>query len=232
VTMTNPDPATPHSALGILGGTFDPIHAGHLGVAEVVGRALGLERTLLVPAHTPPHRAAPLVSVYHRFAMVALAAMTAKSLAASDLDLVDAGPSYTAVLLDRLLAEGHRGSRMVFITGADAFAEIATWHDYPAVLDRCHFAVVSRPGIPAADLPERLPDLTGRFMTVPPSARGADTSLPFLPAAPHVFLIEARTPDVSSTEIRARLRAGGPLTDVMPETVAEYATRHGLYLDA
>ena len=210
-----------------------PFTPGTWASAEVVRRALGLSRTLLVPAHTPPHRAAPLVSVYHRFAMVALAAMSAESLAASDLDLVDAGPSYTAVLLDRLLAEGHRGSQMVFITGADAFAEIATWHDYPAVLDRCHFAVVSRPGIPAADLPERLPDLTGRFMTVPASARGADNAASVPPGTPHVFLIEARNARclVHRDTGPAACRRSADRCDARDGRRA-YATRHGLYLDA
>jgi nicotinate-nucleotide adenylyltransferase len=216
-------------AIGILGGTFDPIHHGHLGAAAVVGRALDLDRVLLMPASVPPHRQAPLVSVYHRFAMVALAAMSADRLVASDLDLDRPGPSYTAALLDRVLGLGHRRSQIVFITGADAFAEIATWYDYPAVLDRCHFAVVSRPGFAASDLPARLPDLADRFAAVPNRAGGP--SLP-LPATPRILLIDAATPDVSSTEIRARLRGRGTLSDLMPERVAEYVRRHGLYLDA
>ncbi len=219
------------AAFGILGGTFDPVHNGHLGVAAVVQRALGLGRILLVPARVPPHRTPPLVSIYHRFAMVALAAMTAESLLASDLDLDAVEPSYTAALLDRFLADGCVPSQMVFITGADAFAEIATWHDYPAVLDRCHFAVVSRPGLPAASLRGRLTDLEARFVLVDPTHRPARTADP-LPADPRILLIDADTPDVSSTAIRTRLRQGGPTADLMPESVAEYIRRHGLYAEA
>ncbi len=217
---------------GILGGTFDPIHDGHVGAASVARRALHLSRVLLAPARIPPHRAQPLVSVYHRFAMVALAAMSAEGLAASDLDLDRPGPSYTAALLDELLRGGYHGSQMVFITGADAFAEVATWHDYPAVLDRCHFAVVSRPGLAAGELTRRLPDLATRFVPIPAVPADLDGSPAKLPDSPRVFLIDAMTPDVSSTEIRARLRARAGLSDLMPESVAAYVMRHGLYLDA
>ncbi|HEY8550522.1 MAG TPA: nicotinate-nucleotide adenylyltransferase [Vicinamibacterales bacterium] len=214
---------------GILGGTFDPIHLGHLAVAAAVERALGLDRILLVPARTPPHRSAPLVSIYHRFAMVALAAMTAEALVASDLDLDSSEPSYTSTLLERFAARGHTASQMVFITGADAFAEIATWRHYPAILDRAHFAVVSRPGLEATTLPASLPALADRFLAVRPAGDGRSFELP---ETPRILLIDAETPDVSSTQVRERAREGGPLTDLLPASVAAYVRRHGLYLDA
>jgi nicotinate-nucleotide adenylyltransferase len=222
--MTGPRP------FGILGGTFDPIHLGHLAVARAVGEALGLGRTLLVPARVPPHRFQPGVSIYHRFAMVALAAMTDASLAASDLELDSPDPSYTSVLLDRFAAQGVAASQMVFITGADAFAEIASWRNYPALLDQCHFAVVSRPGRSAEDLPEAFATLASRFT---PAGAGAPrvSPHPALSGPPRVFLIEAETPDVSSTEIRARTRSGGPLDDLVPATVAAYIERHALYAE-
>jgi nicotinate-nucleotide adenylyltransferase len=212
---------------GILGGTFDPVHQGHLAVAAVVRRALGLSRILLVPARVPPHRSQPEVSIYHRFAMVGLAALTAEYLVASDVDLDSHEPSYTSALLDRFRAAGHAPSQMVFITGADAFAEIATWHDYPALLDRAHFVVVSRPGMRAAELVAQFPDLTERFVRVvtsrPPSHNLFET--------PAIFLLDAATPDVSSTEIRERLRADGSLRELMPDSVADYIRRHDLYAD-
>jgi nicotinate-nucleotide adenylyltransferase len=216
---------------GILGGTFDPIHLGHLAVARTVGDALGLGRTLLVPARVPPHRFRPGVSIYHRFAMVALAALTDASLAASDLELDSSEPSYTSVLLDRLAAQGVAASQMVFITGADAFAEIASWRNYPALLDQCHFAVVSRPGRSAEHVPDAFAALAPRFS---PIAAGTPRTAPHpeLAAPPRIFLIEAETPDVSSTEIRARVRTGGPLDDLVPASVAEYIRRHALYADA
>jgi nicotinate-nucleotide adenylyltransferase len=211
---------------GILGGTFDPIHFGHLAVARAVEEALGLDRILLVPARVPPHRERPSVSVYHRFAMVALASMTSESLVASDLELESDAPSYTSVLLDRFLETGVSPSQIVFLVGADAFAEIATWRDYPGLLDKCHFAVVSRPGLSARRFHDALPELSARF--VPPRCEARR----FLPAAEtRIFLLEALTPDVSSTEVRARVRAGASLTDLMPASVAAYVRRHGLYAD-
>ena len=207
---------------GILGGTFDPIHNGHLGVAAAAHAALGLATVQLVPARVPPHRAGPLVSIYHRFAMVALAAESDPSLVACDLGLDSTEPSYTASLLDEFERAGHAVSQMVFIIGADAFADIATWRYYPAILDRCHFAVVSRPGLSVTSLPARLPALAGRF-TAPTVDR---------PTTPRIFLIDSPTPDVSSTEIRARARAGASLEGLVPPPVARYVRRHGLYADA
>jgi nicotinate-nucleotide adenylyltransferase len=224
-----------HGPFGILGGTFDPIHLGHVAVARAAERALGLPRILLVPARVPPHRERPGVSIYHRFAMVALAALTTESLVASDLELDSHEPSYTSVLLDRFQGRGVSPSQMVFITGADAFAEIASWHHYPAILDQCHFAVVSRPGLPAEQLCSSLDALHSRFVRV--GTVGSETAPqssphPQLASGPRVFLIEAETPDVSSTEIRTRVRSGGPLGDLMPAPVAEYVRRHALYADA
>lgn len=221
---------TYHGPFGILGGTFDPIHLGHLAVARAAERALGIGRILLVPARVPPHRERPTVSIYHRFAMVALAALTSESLVVSDLDLDSHEPSYTSVLLDRFLGRGVKPSQMVFITGADAFAEIASWHHYPAILDQCHFAVVSRPGIRTERLRTSLDILASRFVHVARDARDEGPH-PALASAPRVFLIEAETPDVSSTEIRTRVRSGGPLGDLMPVPVAEYVRRHALYAD-
>ena len=207
---------------GILGGTFDPIHNGHLGVAAAARAALGLATVQLAPARVPPHRAGPLVSIYHRFAMVAIAAETDATLVACELGLESTEPSYTGALLEEFTRAGHAASQMVFIIGADAFADIATWRYYPAILDRCHFAVVSRPGLGVASLPSRLPALAGRFAAPTPD----------WPANPHVFLIDSPTPDVSSTEIRARARAGASLEGVVPPSVARYVRRHGLYADA
>jgi nicotinate-nucleotide adenylyltransferase len=204
---------------GILGGTFDPIHNGHMSVAAAARAALGLTTVQLAPARVPPHRAGPLVSIYHRFAMVALATGMDAALVACDLGLDSPEPSYTGTLLDHFEQAGHTASQMVFIIGADAFAEIATWRYYPAILDRCHFAVVSRPGLSVTSLPARLPALGHRF-----AAPG-----PEWPSSPRVFLIDSPTPDISSTEIRARARAGASLEGLVPPPVARYVRRHGLY---
>src|SRR5438034_2402539 len=114
---------------GILGGTFDPIHLGHLEAADAAKRHLQLDRVLLVPSRTPPHRSVePRASVYHRFAMTALAAAE-RGLLASDLELMRDGPSFTALTLEALHREGYAPSQLFFIIGSDAFAEISTWYD-------------------------------------------------------------------------------------------------------
>ena len=161
--------------VGLLGGTFDPIHAGHLDVAEAARRALELDEVRLIPARVPPHRSAgALASADDRLAMVRLAIEGCAHLVASDLELRAPGPSYTSATLRELGRQGWRPTQLFFITGADAFAEIATWRDYPAVLDLAHFAVVSRPGLPVASLPDRLPALAARMVEARRRRRRAD----------------------------------------------------------
>jgi nicotinate-nucleotide adenylyltransferase len=221
----------------VLGGTFDPIHLGHLSVAREAANALGLDQVLLMPSRTPPHRPVdPSASVFHRFAMVALAASTDRRLVASDLELGRPGTSFTADTLRALHAAGHQAWQIFFLTGADAFAEIATWREYPAVLDLAHFVACSRAGAAATSLPALLPDLASRMIPVPASVAGPGAEAPGLHHAivlggpeTHVFLLDCPTPDVSSTDIRARARAGRPLAGLVPPEVDDYIRRHGLY---
>ena len=126
----------PGRRLGVLGGTFDPIHCGHVDAAHAAAAALGLTDLIVVPSFIPPHRPQPIASSYHRFAMVALAVAGRRGWRASDLELRAEGPSYTSATLDRLHAGGWRPDEIFFITGADAFGDIATWRDYPALLEQ------------------------------------------------------------------------------------------------
>src|SRR6187402_2740172 len=132
--------------LGLFGGTFDPMHQGHLDVAEAARRALQLSCVWVVPARVPPHRRAPAASAAHRFAMAAIACANAPGLLLSDLEMEDATPSYTEGTLDRLPSLGVNVGTLFLVTGADAFRDIQTWKGFPGILDRCHFVVVSRPG--------------------------------------------------------------------------------------
>jgi len=219
--------------LGVMGGTFDPIHAGHLSVAVQAADALALDRVLLLPTRTPPHRPIdPSASMFHRFAMAALAARSDPRLAASDVELARAGTSYTADTLRALQAGGIERWQIFFLTGADAFAEIATWREYPAVLDLAHFVVCSRDGVAASSMPRRLPELASRMIPVP--SPGAEApGLHGVPAVQdpetRVFLLDCATPDISSTDIRARARAGRPLAGLVPPEVDDHIRRHGLY---
>ena len=208
--------------VGILGGTFDPIHGGHLDAADAARRACALDAVLLVPARAPAHRAsAPHAPAAHRFAMAAMAAQGCDDLRVSDIELRHEGPSFTAVTLQRLAALGHRPEQLFFITGADAFADIATWHDYPAVLDRSHFVVVARPGHPVAALRARA-GLRGRLREAAGSAPAGGESV-------SIWLVDAATRDVSSSALRRRIGAGQPIDGLVPDAVARHIARHGLY---
>jgi nicotinate (nicotinamide) nucleotide adenylyltransferase len=167
--------------IGLLGGTLDPIHLGHVETAKAARAALGLERVIILPSRVPPHRALqPIASRYHRFAMSALAVNGVEGLAVSDLELCAPGPSYTADTLTRFHeSSGLAASQVFFITGADAFAEIATWHRYPEVLGLANFVVVSRPGFPAEAMRERLRELGGTMITVQGSGFRVRGSLGF-----------------------------------------------------
>jgi nicotinate-nucleotide adenylyltransferase len=214
----------PRSRRGILGGTFDPVHCGHVDLARAAYETIGLDEVWLVPSHVPPHKPdQPLASPFHRFAMVALAVASDETpwLVACDMELAQEGTSYTARTLTRLVSAGHDPSSLFFITGADAFAEIATWKDYPALLSLAHFVVVSRPGFPVSSMLRELPQLSERMH---PFAAGNA-----LPAQPSILLVDARTTDVSSTEVRRRLAAGLSLEGRVPATVEQHAIRHGLY---
>ncbi len=212
--------------LGILGGTLDPIHCGHIEAARAACGALQLTEVLVLPSRVPPHRAVqPAASPFHRFAMAALAVNGVSGLRASDAELGVNGPSYTADTLDRLRESGTDPAQIFFITGADAFAEIATWHRYPEVLDLAHFVVVSRPGHAMEALQRRLPALAPRMRTIdPPRAHGAESF-----ADPSILLVKANTPDVSSTAVRDRLRRGEPIVGLVPPAVERHIYQHGLY---
>jgi nicotinate-nucleotide adenylyltransferase len=184
--------------------------------------AFDLARVLVMPSFVPPHRPVqPVASPFHRFAMASLAVSGIPKLEACDDELRAEGPSYTADTLERLHRRGLDTSQIFFITGADAFAEIATWKRYPDVLDLAHFVVVSRPGHQLGSLAERLPDLRDRMRPAGAPAR--------IDARPLIFLLEAPTPDVSSTVLRERLRRGERLTGLLPPIVETHIRQHRLY---
>jgi nicotinate-nucleotide adenylyltransferase len=218
--------------IGLLGGTLDPIHLGHVETATVARRTLSLNRVYVLPSHVPPHRSQlPVASGYHRFAMTALAVNGIEGLAASDVELRTPGRSYTADTLTRFHERsGLDPSQVFFITGADAFAEIETWYRYPEVLDLAQFIVVSRPGFPSEGLRERLPGLASRMISV--TAAGSPTATPRGQGVfPGIFLLDVMTPDVSSTGIRNRLRSGESITGLVPTAVERHIVQHGLYAD-
>jgi nicotinate-nucleotide adenylyltransferase len=217
---------TARRRIGLVGGTFDPFHLGHLAVAHEARRALRLDEVRIVPARVPPHRTAqPRTSPAHRFAMVALGIADETGLLADDIELTAEGPSYTASTLARLQAHGFSAAQPFFVTGADAFAEIATWRDYPRVLDLAHFAVVSRPGRGVGTLRALLPSLAARMRDVNAPVDPANEDDP----QPSILLIDVLTPTVSATRVRALAAARQPLTGLVPPLVADYITKQHLY---
>ena len=209
--------------IGILGGMFDPIHCGHLDVASAAHAALGLTEVLVLPSSIPPHRPPPIASSHHRFAMVALAVLGRSGWRAMDLELADVSRSYTADTLRRLHASGFGPTELFFITGADAFVEIETWKDYPALFDLANFAVVSRRGVSVDDVPVRLPSLTSRMVRL-----RADTTT----EGTLIFLIDAKTADVSSTAIRQARAVGASIAGMVPPGVQQHIEQHRLYESA
>jgi nicotinate-nucleotide adenylyltransferase len=209
------------SRLGVLGGTFDPIHFGHLDALDAARAALDLTETVVVPSHDPPHRQVePRASAFHRFALVALAIDGRPNCRVSDLEVTREGPSYTIDTLRHLRRQGWQPSQIFFIIGTDAFAEISTWRAFPEVLSAANFGVVTRRGAPLdtarADAPE--------IMSVDEwRAQAPSTS------AAVILHIEADTRDVSSTLIRSRLAARRPIDDLVPSAVARYIAVHHLY---
>jgi nicotinate-nucleotide adenylyltransferase len=199
--------------LGILGGTFDPIHHGHLAIAEATREELGLERVLFVPAGQPPHRLHPPgASAEDRAAMISLATAGAPPFSLSRLELDREGPSYTVDTLTTL-AEAERGAGhapdLWFILSAEAFAEFPTWHEAERVLALCRLVVLPREGHPAPDLRAlvaQLPSLAGR-----------------------VALLDGPRIRLSASEVRARAAAGLSVRYLVPDAVAAYIADHRLY---
>jgi nicotinate-nucleotide adenylyltransferase len=210
--------------IGILGGTFDPVHCGHLDLGDAAQRDLQLARVVMVTANVPPHRPQPQSSAFHRFAMVALAVIDRPNWRVADLELRSDAPSYTTVTLAKFRDRGWAATDLFFIIGADAFADIASWRDYPQILDAANFAVVSRPGRDVNDLPALLPALAPR-MTRP-------AHQPSVYDRPLIFLIDRPTADVSSTAIRQRIAGGSSIEGLVPPLVRQHIERHGLYSSA
>jgi len=207
--------------IGILGGTFDPMHRGHTDLASAAEAALGLTRLFVIPSNVPPHRPETFASAFHRFAMAAMVVAEHPTWRLSDLELRDPNPSFTSSTLKKFHERGYPPSDLYFIIGADAFADITMWRDYPKILDWTHFAVVSRPGHPAGALRYKLPAISTRMVQPPVD--------PLMEMDPLIVLIDAPTADVSSTGIRERRAHGEPIDGLVSAPVQRHIEQHGLY---
>ncbi len=213
-------------ALGILGGTFDPVHLGHLELARELRAALALSAVRLVPAGLPPHREPPVASAADRFAMVELAIAGAPGLEADRREIDRPGPSYTVPTLESLRAED--ASRpLALIVGADAFLGLPSWHRWRALFELAHVVVVARPGV-ALDV-ARVPALAVEWERRRASGPGALTASP----AGAIVVQPVTAHDVSATAIRRELARGAPgiaaVRGLLPPPVLAYIERNQLY---
>jgi nicotinate-nucleotide adenylyltransferase len=214
--------------IGLFGGTFDPIHNGHIRAALDVRRAFGLDRVLFVPSHRPPHKqAGPGASPADRLRMVELACEGHPGFVASSLEVEAGGRSYSFLTLARI-KERFPGAEVLFILGVDAFLEIGTWREHERVLDECRFIVTGRPGF---DLEAAADVLNGRLR---PDIRRVGDGGPVdeaLLTRYRVFLLPIAALDMSSTDVRERIRRGESPAGLVPPSVETYISDHQLYLD-
>ena len=223
--------------LALFGGTFDPIHRGHLKVARAAAQRFGLKQVWFVPADIPPHKQkAPIMSYYHRFAMVALALAGEKDFLPSLLEAppienltAERRPSYSLDTVRRAKKLLGKSDHLYFLIGMDAFADIAKWHEPVALLKECDFVVAARPGYSLAEVAASLPAGLRPNPAVTQLFRKQKIEGPLvLPGATLHFLPETHE-NVSATQIRAAAERGGALKKLVPDAVAEYIQKRHLY---
>jgi len=212
--------------LGILGGTFDPVHRAHLHLARAAVRQLGLASVVWIPAGQPWHRqAVPRTPAQHRLAMVRVAVAGEPAFRVDDTEARSETPSYTVPTLERLRAEQGAARSLVLLMGADAFLGLQTWHRWRELFELAHVAVAARPGamLDAAAMP---PDLAGQFCS---------RLAPTLTAAPAGSIVRfeiepVEPPDLSATAVRELLRSTPQgAADLLPSGVLDYIRSNHLY---
>lgn len=193
--------------IAIMGGTFDPVHYGHLVTAEAARCGFTLDKVVFVPSGRPPHKQERKISpAEHRLAMTQLAIATNPSFEVSRVEIDRPGFSYAVDTVAAFHERYGQEAEIYFITGADAILEILTWKNVDRLMEVCHFIAATRPGFQLSDMENILPRFRGKiiFMEVPALA-------------------------ISSTDIRERVRRGRPIKYLLPEPVEEYIYQHGLY---
>ena len=210
--------------IGILGGTFDPIHYGHLRPAAEVRTALGLSEIRVIPAAQPPHRRPPVASAAQRLRMVELAVAAMPGFVIDDREYRRGGPSYTVLTLESLRAEF--GARpLCLLMGMDAFADIESWHQWSRLPVLAHLVVMPRPGSPLPARESDLPNWARARIARSPRALAAQPAggILFQPVTPQ---------DISATRIREAIAAGEDVRAWLPPAVWQYIDTHNLYRQA
>ena len=204
---------TASRAVALLGGTFDPVHLGHVGLADDAQRAIRSADVRLVPAADPPHRPPPGASATHRLAMLELAIAGHDGLTIDTREIERGGKSYTVLTLEELRAEAPTRP-LILVLGADAFRGLPTWHRWDEILALAHVAVAARPGDPfAAALPDALVPLWSERQT------SAASDLIGAPAG-RIYVLPSVARDVSASAIRAALKRGGEAREAVRALLA------------
>lgn len=212
--------------IGLFGGTFNPIHSGHLKAAACVREKFDLKKVLFVPSFIPPHKTtSEIAAPEHRLKMVELALTFYPWLEPSSVEIEARGKSYSILTLEKI-KKLYPEARIFFILGIDAFLEIDTWKDYGELLEQCIFLVISRPGY---RLQQALNVLGGqyreRMFRIPGSMKVIEREL----GIHKIFLLSVKTPDIASSEIRKKIKKGESLRGLVPESVENYIKENKLY---
>jgi len=212
--------------IGIFGGTFNPIHKGHVKAAlEVQGKFL-MDRILLIPSYIPPHKGAPdIAPPSHRLQMVELAVAPYPQIVPSSIEIDAKGKSYSILTLAKL-KKRYPNSSMFFILGVDAFLEIDTWREYKKVLEQCHFIVISRPGYDLQDAKKVLGgDYAERVIQKFESIALEKVVL----QSYKIFLLSIPALDIASKDIRRKVKMRESIADLVAEPVEKYISSNKLY---
>ncbi|HEX6829723.1 MAG TPA: nicotinate-nucleotide adenylyltransferase [Burkholderiales bacterium] len=209
--------------VGILGGTFDPIHFGHLRLAIEAAEICGLAEVRLIPAGTPPHRPPPVANARHRLEMASLATAGCPRLRVDEREAFKTAPCYTVETLAELRAQLGDAVPLCLIVGRDQYLDLAAWHRWRELFGLCHLVVAERPGVGARRKPEGP-------LAEEDSARTRDDPrvLCGRPAGA-IVPIAITALDISASDIRARLAAGRSVRYLLPDPVLDYIRANSLY---
>lgn len=212
--------------IGLFGGTFNPIHRGHLKAAEIVQKRLLLDKILFIPSYISPHKeSAEIASPFHRFKMVELALETYPTFLPSSIEIEAKGKSYSIITLNKI-KKLYPEALIFFILGIDAFLEIATWRSYEKVLTRCFFVVISRPGYEFKKAKEVLKEkYKGKTMEL----SGIGEAKSELRSPARIFFLPIDTLDIASTTIRKKIRKRDSIKNLVSATVEAYIRENKIY---
>lgn len=196
--------------IGIMGGTFDPIHFGHLVIANEVLDKYNMDKIIFIPAGNPPHKKVARATSWHRYLMTNIATLSNEKFVVSDIEIKTSGKSYTINTVRQLLIE-YENTEFYFITGIDAIIDLPNWYETEMLLKLCKFIAVSRPGYSTSEIEEKLSKIKNKYDG-------------------QIELLQVPMLQISSTNIRERIKIGRSVKYLLPETVEDYIVKNNLYM--